>query len=317
MRICGPALALLPLALGATLAAGCKEPKGVDVAPELLIPKGATAALGFELAAVRDSALAPPLQAMMAADPAVSALIAGFKACGTDADKLEGLIAGNLGNESEFFVAVSAPDLGKRDTVNCFEEKTREAMGQEAQKISFETKGDVSVAPMEDGGKLVILNKETLVVMAPVWEQAVLDAIETPDKRTGDTELVKAITAVEDGTDAWVVVQPSESDLAELADLPGANAMKTVTVSVGLESGMKIDADLEFADAASATTFGGAIGPMLADAGLGLAATGLPADLLDSAKTSTDGTRVDIGIEISADQTTSVIQLAAAAALMN
>ena len=316
VRFSGPRLALLTVALGATLATGCKEPKGVDVAPELLIPKDADIALGFELAAVRDSALAEPLKGMMLADPNMSALITGFEACGTDADKVVGMAAGSMTSENQFFLAMTAPDLGKRDTINCYEEKTREALGQKAQRIAFETKGDVSVAPMEDGGKLIILNKETILVMGPSWEQPVLTAIETPGERSGDTPLVKAIDAVEDGTDAWAVVVPSSADLAEVADLPGGDKMKSVTLSLGLESGLKVDAGLEFADAASATAFSGEIKPMLTDATLGLAATGLPPDLLDSAKTETEDTRVTIGITISPEQTATVLQLALAAAMM-
>lgn len=292
-------LGLLTLAL--TLGA-CTETKGVEVDARHLVPAEASVVFGFELEPLKNSPIGPALASAMQSDPDMKAMLAAVPNCQVDLVNMRGVIAASMETDDKFMAVVESPGIGTEDNVRCLDTEIAKATGKVRPGIlAFETKGDVRMTPQEDGGYLVILNKNAIVMMDRSWESAVLSAIEKAESRNTTTPLAKATQALDPTLDLWFALSLSDSDRAGMVDIKGAEGVQVVTATADLASGMKLDVALDTKDAANAKTLEATLTEMLAAAKPGLADLGLPATLLDTLKISTTEARVNAKLDIAKD----------------
>lgn len=291
-------LAVLFLALTA-----CTETKGVEVDARHLVPAEATIAFGFELEPLRNSPLGPALHAAMQSDPDMKGMLASVPNCSkVDLASLKGVFATVADANDKFMAVVESPGIGTEENVRCLESELAKATGKSQDGILvFETKGDVRVTPQQDGGYMVILNKNALVVMDRSWETVVFDAIAKPETRATTTPLAKAAAAIDPSTDLWFAVALSDSDRAGMTDIKGAEGVQTIAATADLGSGMKLDVGLDAKDAAGAKTLETSLNELVPLAKPGLKEIGLPETLLDTLKISTTEARVNAKLEIAKD----------------
>jgi hypothetical protein len=295
--------ALLCLALSA-----CTETKGVEVDARQLVPADATIVFGFELEPLRNSPIGPALHAAMQSDPDMKGMLAAVPNCKVDLASLRGVFATVTDADGKFMAVIESTGIGTEDNVRCLETELAKATGKPLDGVLlFETKGDVRITPQEDGGYMVILNKNTLVMMDRSWETAVFDAIAKPETRNTTTPLAKAAAAVDSTTDLWFAMALSDSDRAGMTDIKGAETVQVVTALADLGSGMKLDLALDTKDAASASTLVTSLTELLGVAKPGLKDVGLPETLLDNVKLSSAEARVTAKLEIAKDALPPVI----------
>lgn len=290
-------IALLALALSA-----CTEMKGVEVDGRQLIPADAGVVFGFELDPLRNSPLGPVLHTAMQSDPDARGMLESVPKCNVDLAGLKGMFAMKTDSDDMYMAVVESPGIGTEDNVRCLESELAKATGKAQDGILiFETKGDVRVTPQQDGGYMVILNKNTLVMMSRPWETVVFDAIAKPEARNTTSPLAKAAAGIDPSTDLWFAVALSDSDRAGMADIKGAETLQVVSATSDLSSGMKLDLALDTKDAASASTLVTSLTEALAMAKPTLKDAGLPETLLDGVKLSTADARVTAKMEIGKD----------------
>jgi hypothetical protein len=289
------------LTFALTLAA-CTETKGLEVDGRLLIPADATVVFGFELEPLKNSPLGPMLHTAMQSDPDMKGMLASVPNCNLDLANLRAVFATVTDADDKFMAVVESPGIGTEDNVRCLEKELAKATGKKQDGIlMFETKGDVRITPQEDGGYVVILNKNAIAMMDRSWENAVFAAIEKAESRNTTTPLAKAAQAVDPTTDLWFAMALSDSDRAGMGDIEGADGVQVVTATSDLGSGMKLDVALDTKDAANAKTLETSLTELLAIAKPGLADLGLPATLLDTLKLSTAEARVTAKLDIAKD----------------
>ena len=283
-------LSVLALGLAAVLPA-CKTPKGVEVEASQLVPKDATIVVGFELKALSDSPIGPAIASSMSTDPETKGMFDGFQNCEINLDSLHGLVAGSFASET-FMAVIESPGLGDEGVVRCLEKELGKATGEGSGLIVFETKGDVRIVPQEDGGHLIILNKNTIVIADAPWDTEIMAAIESPEKRNTDSAMASLIKDAGEGTDVWLAVTLGPAERQEFAEVPGSNSLDGVLIKVGLSDGVKLDASLAFSEETDAGQFRTAVPAMIEMAKPELPASGMPADLLDSLKFAGEGKQV-------------------------
>lgn len=285
--LCGASVALL---LGA-----CGDVKGVEVDTRLLIPSEANVVVGFELEALRSSAVGPMISAVAQTDPELKAVIDSAPSCAIDLTNLKITFAGAMDQDDQFMAVVRAPGIGKESVVRCLEEAQAKAAGRTAPwMLRFETRGDVRKIDQEGGGSLVILNKDTLVMMEEAWETKVFDAIEKPETRSS-SELVKAALAIDPATDAWLAMVVNDAMRTDLAEVKGADGLLSTTATVDFSSGVKISLGLVARDDAKAAELKETVDGMLP-----LLTAGLPESIQKSARTSVEGSQAKIQVEVAA-----------------
>ncbi|MCX4240422.1 hypothetical protein [Paraliomyxa miuraensis] len=297
-----PLLSLLCLA-----PLGCKEAKGTDVDPRLLVPGDADVVMGFSLDPVRQSPLGPMLGTAMRSDHDMSSAMDATSKCVTDLSALRGFVATQMDADDKIFGVVQSPGIGDESVVRCIEDAMREADGEKGGIILFETRGDVRITPQEGGGYLIILNKDAIAMVDGPWEDKVFAAIEQPASRNSDSPLAKAMAGMDAGAHLWVAATLDESDVADLGDVPGATAIRSVVAALDLASGIGIDVDLGFTDAEQAGAFEEALPAMMEEIGPSLPEAGLPADLLEGLKIEGEGTVVSTKLQIAGDAVPGVL----------
>jgi hypothetical protein len=297
-RLAPSILLLTSLCLGPS---GCKQAKGIDIDAKQLIPAEANVAFGFQLDPVRKSPLAPALAGAMRGDRDFSAVMDAAGTCNVSLEPLHGFFAGKLESEDKYFAVIESPGLGDEDIVRCIEEKSTEITGGKKGLILFETRGDVRITPQEGGGYLIILNKDAIAVVDRAWEDAVFAAIEQPAARNTDTALTKALAGVDPSSHIWIAAPIAEADVADMGDVPGADALRSVAMSLDLSAGIGLDVNLGFADAEKAGVFRTAMPTLAEEIAPALGEAGLPTDLLASLKVAGEGSMVNAKLQIASE----------------
>lgn len=291
--LCLSLLCLAPLA--------CKEAKGTDVDPKLLVPADADIVMGFVLDPVQKSPIGPMLGTAMRSDNEVAAGMDAAAKCVTDLGSLRGFIAGQMDGDDKFLGVVHSPGIGDESVVRCIEDEMRKLEGGKDGIIMFETRGDVRITPQEGGGYLIILNKDAIAVVDKPWEDAVFAAIEQPAARNTDSALAKAVAGVDPEAHLWVTAMLDESDVADMGEVPGATAIRSVAAALDLGSGIGIDVDLGLTDSSKAGELRAALPAMMEEVAPSLPELGLPADLLKGLKIEGEGAVVSAKLQIPGD----------------
>ena len=280
---------------------GCKEPKWVQMDAKALIPNDAELVVAFELEPLRRSPIGPALRGAMEGDSDMQAMVKAVPICKADLSGLKGLLATTGDGADKFVAVIESPGIGDEGVVRCFEKEVAKATGEDAGIIFFETRGEVRITPQEGGGYLIILNPNTVVIVDKPWEDAVFAAIEEPEQRGADSALAKSVKAIDADTDLWIAYQPTDPDRKDMTDVPGLDALASVSVTANLDAGMGLHASLDFSDPSKALAFGEAL-PALADGFKSeVTAIGLPEALLDGIKPTVDDARVSTDLNIPAD----------------
>lgn len=297
----------LPLLTGALVLLGaCKDPPGVEVDPRLLIPSDAAVVAGFEINPIKNSALAGPLQGVMSDDPDTKGIISAVSKCEIDSSKLRVTLAATS-DETAFLAALEAPAIGSKSVVRCLEKEFGEASGESSGLILFETKGKVAATPQEGGGYVIILNSHALIVVERAWETEVFAAIENASERKQDTPIAKAVNAIDPTTDAWIIYHPSDSERADLGDIPGLDKVTMLTATADFSDGLQLDVGFEFPDGEGAGVFAQTASMLIDEFKPALAEASLPATLLDSAAPKLDGANVTSQLSVSNAEIPSVL----------
>ncbi|MBL9107007.1 MAG: hypothetical protein JNL82_39265 [Myxococcales bacterium] len=289
-----------PLAL---LLGACAEPKGVDVDPRALIPAGADVVFSFEVEAVKNSSFGPLLYAAALGNEDMRNAVTSLPSCPIDIKNMRVTFAGVMESTEERFMGVlESPGIGTQDNIKCLEREQAKVAGRPAPGwLMFSTRGDVSTLAQEGGGKLVILNKNTVVFMTAAWEEPVFAAIEQVDQRKKDTPLARAAAAIDAGTDAYLVVTLGDAHRAAMPELAGFDAADSVAVTGDLSAGIKLDLDIVTRTAAKAEELRGGIDGVVTGLKEGLEPMGLPKDLLDGTTTTAKDTHVNTKLTLGAD----------------
>lgn len=293
-HLASPALVLASLGL---LTVACKPPKGTDVDPKQLIPAKANAVFGFRVDPLRSSPVGTAIGAAMRQDGDVSAMMDAATKCNVSLEPLRGFVAGEVDGD-EFFGVIESPGIGDEDLMRCIEDEGSKSSGDKAGLVMFETRGDVRITPQEGGGYLVILNKDAVAVVDRAWEDAVFAAIEQPSARNTDTTLAKALAEVDPDAHLWATASISESDVADMTDVPGADALRSVAMSLDVSKGIGMDVKLGFTEADKASSFRTALPTLAQELAPSLGEVGLPTDLLASLKVAGEGTVVSAALQI-------------------
>lgn len=282
---------------------GCKRAKGVDVDPAALIPAQANAALGFRLDPLRASPVGGMLSGALRSEPDVAAVMTAVSTCEVELAGMTGLTAGDMtDDENGMMVAISAPGLGNEDVVRCLEKEAGRATGEGGGLVLFETRGDVRITPQQDGGHLIILNKDTLVVVDQAWESQVFAAIEDPASRSTDSSLAKAMGRVDRSSDLWLSAMVPEDTRADLAEIPGADGIETINATLALGEGIALALDMGLVDASKAETLRTALSEALGELTPEDAAQmGIPDGLLDSIELAGEGSQVTAKVALGGD----------------
>lgn len=305
---------LLPLCAPlALLLAACAEPKGVAIDPRELIPAGADVAFSFELEAVKNSAFGPLLHAAALTSDDLRPVIAGVPNCQIDLTRMRVTFAGALeASDQKFLGAVESPGIGSEKVVECLEREQAKAAGRSAPGwLAFSTRGDVRTLEQKGGGKLVILNKDTVVFMTGGWEEAVFKVIEQPSKRENNSELLQSVLKLDAQTDAWLVVTIGDVQRAAMPELKGIDGAELLTTTADLSQGVKLALAFDTTAPAKAGELKEGLDTILLGLKLGLEPIGLPPTLLDGAATTVDGDRVTTRIELGADTLPKLLAAAA------
>jgi len=275
----------------------CKQAKGVDVDPKLLIPAQASLAVGFRLDPLRNSPVGTTVGIAMRQDPEIAVMMDAAIKCNVSLEPLHGFVAGTTDGD-EFVGVIESPGIGDTDLVQCIEDEGRALSGGGKGMLLFETRGDVRITPQEGGGYLVILNKDAIVVVDRIWQDTVFAAIEQPSTRSSDTVPAKAIAEVDPKAHAWAAAAVHPEDVADMTDVPGAAALRSVAMSLDLSQGIGVDAKLGFTDAEQAGSFRTAVPTLAQVFAPSLGEVGLPTDLLASLKVAGEGTVVSASLQI-------------------
>ncbi len=292
-RLHGIVLALLTIA-------GCKEPKGVDIDPRVLIPKDANLVVGFEVQPLSQSALGSPLQLALTTDADMGPLVTAVGKCDLDVSGMRGLLAATTADE-RILAVVEAPGIGTRDMVRCLENEVGKVSGEDPGLILFKTRGEVQLVPQEDGGHLIILNKNTVAIVDGPWEDEVFAAIDEESERNTDSVLAKTAATIDKDTDLWLAYQPLPSDREGMAEIPGLESASSIAVLCDLSEGLQVDLQVDFPDGAKAKTFAEGVGPLLDELKPELGGIGLPATMLDGVKPQTTDAKVSTKFVMSSD----------------
>jgi hypothetical protein len=295
---------LLPLGCASLLVtlAACGDVKGVEVDARALIPAGADLAFGADIGALQRSPLGPILYTAAQTQSDLQALLASVPNCAVDPAGLRLTFAGVVEQDDRYLLAVEGPGIGNEDNLKCLEREHAKALGKTAPTfLWFTTRGDVRTIAQEGGGALVILNKNTVLAMSGPWESTVFDAIEKPELRVTDSALAKAVAAVDPATDLWVTTTFSEAERAALVDLKGAEGIQTLTSTADLTNGVDLTLTLDTSAASHAVDLKTSVDEALGGVKAGLAESGLPANLLDTATTEATGNRFTARLELATD----------------
>jgi len=253
------------LGVSLLLLAACTEVKGVEVDVRQLIPAEANLVFGFELAPLKDSVFGPLVHGMAQSDSDLAAALAAAPNCKVDLADLRVTFAGVMDQEDKFMAVVESPGIGKEETIRCIEQEQAKVSGREAPwMLLFETRGDVRTIPQEGGGKLILLNKDTVVMTEAAWESAVFSAIEKPETRITTSPLASAALAIDARTDGWLVIAPSDADRASFGDIKGADGIVSVAATGDLGAGLGLVLTFATRDAAKASEFKSALDEILA-----------------------------------------------------
>lgn len=254
--------------LGASflLLAACTEVKGVEVDVRQLIPAEANLVFGFELAPLKNSVFGPLVYATATSDSELASALAAAPNCKIDLADLRVTFAGVLDQDDKFMAVVESPGIGHEDTIRCIEQEQAKASGREGPwMLLFETRGDVRTIAQEGGGKLIILNKNTIVMTEAAWESAVFTAIEKPETRITSSPLASAALAIDARTDAWLVISPSDADRASLGeDIKGVDGVVSVAATGDLGAGLGLVLTFATRDAAKASELKNSVDEILA-----------------------------------------------------
>lgn len=294
-----PRIAIAALALLA-VAPACKTAKGVEVEASALVPEGASLVVGFELSALRKSPLGTVLAGSLAQDPDTKALFDGFESCDVDLDHLRALVAGSFTSDT-YMAVIESPGLGEESVVRCIETEIGKATGESSGIIMFETKGDVRITPQEGGGHLIILNKNAIVIADAPWDDEVLAAIESIDKRNTEGTMAGLMKDAGRGSDVWMAATVGPTERSEFADIPGSGTLDSVLMKFGLGDGVKLDASFAFSAESDAGEFRTAVPALIDMAKPELPNAGMPADLLDSLEFGGEGNSVTASWSVKAD----------------
>lgn len=278
---------------------GCKQAKGVEMDAKQLIPADAEIAFGFELDPVRKSPLASALSVAMRSDADLSAMMDAVPKCDINVEAMHVFFAGKMDTDDEFVAVVEAPGIGDEDIVKCAENEIRKVTGGKDGILLFSTRGDVRTTPQEGGGYLIILNKNTLVIVGRSWEDAVFAAIESPTVKP-ESALHKAIAGADTSAHMWGVATIAEADVADL-EIPGSAGIRSLAMSLNLATGLGVDVSFGFVDAEKADEFRTAMPAVAEELTPALAEVGLPADLLASLKVAGEGTTVSAKLQIASE----------------
>lgn len=273
----------------ASSACSKKEAKGVQIPALQLVPSQADVVIGLDVDAVRKSALADPLWGAMQADADLGGFLKAFKSCRPKLGKLSLTGATRMETEGdEFMVVIEGQGVGDEDLLKCVERGFAEASGEPAGMLLFTTRGDVRMAPQEDGGWAILLNKDALAFVSKGWEKfvfAIIDAHNKPKKADRKTwELSKDILR----SDVWAAFRVAGMPKEDLKDLPEAEGLSDFIIWLDLSAGLALKADLVFAEKAQAAAFNTSTQPLIAEAKLEVKAEAVanqfPTQVIDSFK---------------------------------
>lgn len=286
------------LGVSLLLLAACTEVKGVEVDARRLIPAEANLVFGFELGPLKNSPFGPIVYATAASDGDLAAALTAAPNCKVDLEDLRVTFAGVLDQDDKFMAVVESPGIGQEDTIRCIEQEQAKAAGREGPwMLLFETRGDVRTIAQEGGGKLIILNKNTIIMTEAAWESAVFDAIEKPETRVTTSPLASAALAIDAKTDAWMVMAPSDADRASLGDIKGADGLVSVAATGDLGAGLGLVLTFATSDAAKASEFKSAIDEILAT--VKAEPGSWPADIVGAVVTTAQDASVTAKVDVS------------------
>ncbi|MBL8944311.1 MAG: hypothetical protein JNK45_14225 [Myxococcales bacterium] len=300
-RMRHPSLALALLVLPAF---GCKEMKGVEVAAHELFPAEATVAFGFDLAPLRASPVGSMLAAAAQTDPDLASLVTAVPKCPVDLEHLRGSIAvfPSDDDDDRLVGVIESPGIGTNAVVECIEKEGRAAAGESAVGLlRFEDRGDVRIVPQEGGGHVILLNKNALVFVGEDWSAEVLAAIASPDRRNTTSSLVRATASIDREADAWFAYAMSDADRTEASDVDGAATLDALTGAAQLPGDVQLELVLHNREAAGATALAAAGKTLVDEVKPTLAASGLPATLLDTLTITVDEVRTTGKLTIAKD----------------
>lgn len=293
----------------------CKEPKGVQVDGRELIPLEATVAFGFEVGPLRASPIGSALYPLLQGDGDMRGMVEAVQGCNLALDELRCLMAIDPANENRFFAYVEGSKIGETDTVRCIEKGFAKATGGKDGRLVFQTRGDVQTLDQEGGGKLIILNKNALVVVDEHWQEQTFTAIEKPESRNKTGVLATTVATIDPSTDTWFAIMFGDEERASWSGLAGGDGIAAVSMVADLAQGAKIAASIDGRDAANAKEIEGSLRGALGELKPGLAAMGLPENLLDGLKLSSADARVTATVEIGSDALPGVVTAVMAAAM--
>lgn len=294
----------LVLALLVLAPLGCKEMKGVEVAARELFPAEATVAFGFDLAPLKSSPVGPMIAAAAQADPDLASLVTAVPKCPVDLEHLRGSIAVSPADDDDDRIVgvIESPDIGTNAVVECIEREGRVAAGESAVGLlRFEDRGDVRIVPQEGGGHVILLNRNALVFVGEAWSADVLAAIASPDRRNTTSSLFRATAGIDPEADVWFAYAMSDADRAEAGDIDGAATLDSLTGAAHLPGDVQLELVMNNREAAGATALAAAVKTTLDEVKPMLAASGLPATLLDTVTITVDDVRTTGKLTIAKD----------------
>ncbi len=264
--------------------AACKEPEGLTPKMAELAPEGAKIAAGFSLAPIQSSAIADMLGAAATSDRDVSAMVTAVSACKIDTSNLRAQLVAPLADSSDdIFIIIESPGVGKKDALECMEEESAKALGDEPGNLMLRNHGPVRVAPMEGGGSMIQFNENAIGVVDGSWEEEILGRVEKAEART-KTEMTAALEAAKTDADIWVAVVANDDVRSGLADLAPADTLEFLTINVDIDDDWTLSAGLHFGDADKAKGFDTAMGAVKEELTVGATAAGVPESTMNSLK---------------------------------
>ena len=274
----------LALSWAVVSVAGCKEPEGLTPNMGELAPESAQLAAGFSLAPIQSSAIADILGAAATSDRDVSAMVTAVTACKIDTSSLKAQMVAPLADSADdIFLIIESPGIGKKEALECMEEESAKALGDEPGNLMLRNHGPVRVAPMEGGGSMIQFNENAIGVVDGSWEEEVLGRVEKADART-PTKMTAALEKAKTDSDVWIAVVANDEVRSGLAELAPADTLEFMTIDVDIDEDWSLSAGMHFGDADKAKAFETALSAVKEELTVGATESGVPETTMKTLK---------------------------------
>lgn len=233
----------------------------------------------------------------------MAAVMDAAQTCNAPVDGLQVIYAANLEDIDErSLVAVKAAGIGDEDLMRCMGREVGKAIGQAPGVMVFETRGDIRLIPYASGGRLIILNKDTLVIVDTAWEQEVLTAIDHDFARITDSPVAESMARVDRSSDVWFSMAVSEPYRAKLGDTPGADGLESLNATLDLGVGVELELDLGFTSPGHASAFRTDLAKTMDLLGPDVEQLGVPRALIDSVRITGEGARLTVNAGVGSEE---------------